>query len=189
MYGGNGSDYLRGTPKMSGLFLLTLKVADSTDAQDFTQLLLRISYVEGLAITTTALPDAFVERQYQARMAHNGGKDAVVAYSVPCVWQATSPGMFTCAAVDPKQSIPPGLVLEADGTVKGTPTGEAGNYAFLVKVSDDTGRQDVRSLSIKVRTDYTPPKTGGCSGSGLDPSVLVSLLTAALALRLRRRRG
>ena len=97
--------------------------------------------------------------------------------------------MFTCAAVDPKQSIPPGLVLEADGTIKGTPTGEPGNYAFLVKVSDDTGRQDVRSLSIKVRPDWKLEKTGGCSGTGLDPAGLSVLLAAGLALRLRRRRG
>ncbi|MBS1149958.1 MAG: Endonuclease/exonuclease/phosphatase family protein, partial [Myxococcaceae bacterium] len=54
--GGNGSDYLRGTPKQAGLFLLTLKVVDTSPvaAEDYTQLLLRVSYVEGLAITTLA---------------------------------------------------------------------------------------------------------------------------------------
>ena len=189
--GGNGNDYLRGTPKQAGLYLLTLKVTDSSASagEDFTQLLLRVSYVEGLAITTTALPDAFVSHQYQARLGHNGGLTAAVAFSVPCVKQPTSPGMFACAAVDPKQSVPAGLVLDADGTVKGTATGEPGTYAFLVKVSDESGRQDVRSLSIKVRSDYALEKKSGCSGTGLDPSALGVLLVAGLSLRLRRRRG
>ncbi len=187
--GGNGVDYLRGTPKLAGLYLLTLKVVDSVGAEDFTQLMLRVSYIEGLAITTTALPDAFLSHDYQpTRIGHNGGAAATVTFSEPCVKQATSPGMFACAVTDPKQKLPPGFVLSADGTISGTPTGEPGNYAFLVKVADDSGRQDVRSLSIKVRSDYSLEPKGGCGCAASDPAAIGLLWLAGLAL-LRRRRA
>jgi hypothetical protein len=186
--GGNGTDALRGIPTRAGLFLLTLRVADNGGSEDFAQLVLQIGYVEGLAITTTALPDAFVGHAYEAALRHNGTADTVVAFTAPCVRQSNSQGVSTCAAVDPSQSIPAGMVLEADGKVKGTPTAAPGNYAFLVKVSDAAGRQDVRSLSIRVRGDFLLEPSGGCSGTGLDPSAFGALIVAALGLRLRRQR-
>ncbi len=184
--GGNGTHFLRGTPKLAGLFLLSLKVVDNNGADDFAQLLLKIEYAEGLAITTTALPDAFVGHEYQARLSHNGGKDATVTFSVPCLKQATSSGMFICAAADPKQSMPAGLVLAADGSITGTPIGLPGNFAFLIKVSDETGRQDVRSLSIRIGEDFSLQPAGGCgcAGAGFDVSMLAAVV-AVLGLRRR----
>jgi hypothetical protein len=154
--------------------------------------LLRVSYVDALAITTTALPDAFLGHPYEVKLLHNFPTDAVVTYSLPCVKQAVKPGEFACTTAELKAQPPPGLVLTADGTIAGTPTSPAGSgaaasstYSFLVKITDDQGRQDVRGLAIKVRPDYSLERTG-CSGTGLDPSGLSVLLLAALALRRRR---
>jgi hypothetical protein len=102
-------------------------------------------------------------------------------------------GMFNCiGSNDPHQNIPPGIVLAADGTIEGTPLADssskgAATFTFLVRVRDSQGREDVRGLAIKVQPDYAKAKGGGCSGTGLDPSLIGLLGTAALLLRRRRK--
>ena len=190
---GATDDFVRGVPTKAGLYALSMKVTDQNGAEDFTQLLLTISYDEPLAITTTALPDAFLGHEYAARLAQNGGVEATgVVFEVPCVKQATSVDVFVCAATDATQALPAGLVLNADGSISGTPTDSASAdtvFSFLVKVSDDQNRQDVRSLSIRLRPDYGTAKSGGCSALGLEPSI--GLLAGLFALRgaMKRRRA
>jgi subtilase family serine protease len=180
-------DYFRGEPKMAGLYAITLKATDANSAEDYTSLLLTVSYTEPIAITTTALPDAFVNHDYAARLSHNRGTESTdVVFSLPCVQQATAADMFACAPMDATQKLPDGLTLSADGAITGTPTDPGGNtdkvFSFLVKVVDGAGRQDVRSLSIRLRPNVAQ-SGGGCSGTGLSPSLL-----AVLALGLARRR-
>lgn len=185
---GANDDYLRGAPKQAGLYVLTLKVTDGTGTEDTATVMLYVTYRDGLAITTTVLPDAFVNNQYTVRLAHNGGRDAEgINFGLPCVKQAIRPGEFVCTGTDANQTLPAGLVLGADGLITGTPTGPDGVYSFLVKLTDAHGRQDVRGLSIRVRPDFSQEKSGGCSGTGLDPSTL-ALLGAAVALLRRRAR-
>src|SRR5439155_5587783 len=82
-------DYLRGEPKKAGQFAVTFRVTDANSAEDFTTLLLTVSYNEPIAITTTALPDAFVMHEYAARLSHNRGKEATgIEFSIPCLQQA-----------------------------------------------------------------------------------------------------
>lgn len=179
------SDYLSGTPRKAGLYSLTLKVKDGADTEDTASVLLRVSYRDGLAITTLQLPDAFVNQPYQVRLSHNGGSDAVgINFSVPCVQQAVRPGQFECAATEALQRLPVGLTLNADGTVIGTPLADTGTYTFLVKVNDAQGRQDVRALALRLRPDFSLDRSG-CTTTGFDPSLL-ALGLAALALRRRR---
>jgi uncharacterized protein (TIGR03382 family) len=59
-------------------------------------------------------------------------------------------------------------------------------YTFLVKLTDRHGRQDIRSLSIKLRNDYQPK--GGCATGAVGPEVILSLM-ALLAVRRRRGAG
>ncbi len=180
------ADYLSGTPRRAGLYALTLKVKDGTDTEDTASVLLRVSYRDGLAITTLQLPDAFVNQPYQVRLSHNGGSDAVgIAFSVPCIQQALRPGEFQCAATEPLQRLPAGLNLAADGTVLGTAVAETGTYTFLVKVTDSLGRQDIRALALRLRPDFALEQSS-CSTAGLDPSLL-ALALAGFALRRRRR--
>ncbi|MFZ5445010.1 MAG: putative Ig domain-containing protein [Myxococcota bacterium] len=180
------TDYLSGTPQRAGLFALTFKVKDGAETEDTASVLLRISYRDGLAITTLQLPDAFVNQVYQVRLSHNGGSDAVgIAFSEPCIQQAVRPGEFQCASSTPLERLPTGLSLSADGTILGTPNAEVGTYTFLVKVVDGQGRQDVRALALRLRPDFALEKSG-CSSTGLSPSLVLVALTG-LALRRRRR--
>lgn len=180
------SDYLSGTPRKAGLYAMTLKVKDGADTEDTASVLLRVSYRDGLAITTQQLPDAFVGQPYQVRLTHNGGSDAIgINFSTPCIMQAVRPGEFQCAASEPLQRMPVGLSLAADGTILGTPNADTGTYTFLVKVADATGRQDVRAVAIRLRPDFALERSS-CSTTGLEAS-LITLALAGLALRRRRR--
>jgi hypothetical protein len=196
----SGQYMLRGAPTQAGLYALTLRVQDSASvpAEDRTTLLLALSYQEALAITTTALPDAFVGHDYLARLSHNGGAQAEgIQFSVPCVMQvADTLEDYGCAPVDPSQALPPGLSLNAEGQLSGVPTapavGPGGKetpvvYSFLVKVIDAHRRQDVRGLSIRVRPDYDKASTG-CSSIPLAPSLAALAGGVLLALRGRTRR-
>lgn len=178
-------DYLRGVPRQAGLYVLTLRVTDGVGAQDTATMMLYVTYQDGLAITTTVLPDAFLGSMYSVRLSHNGGREAEgINFSTSCVLQAIRAGEFVCVGTEPTEALPSGLILSSDGAISGTPTGSAGIFSFLVKVSDARGRQDVRAVSIRVRAEEAPAESG-CSGTGLEPSLL-ALLGAAAALRRRR---
>jgi hypothetical protein len=179
------TDYLKGVPKVAGLYALELHVSDAAGSEDATTLLLDITYTDPIAITTTSLPDAFIAHDYQAKLSHNRGMESTgVQFSIPCIEQATAADMFACAPTDQTQNLPIGLTLGPDGTITGTPIDMPGvadkTYSFLVKVVDDAGRQDVRSLSIRLR-----PAIGtasGCSATDFGPMVLLALV----AIRRRK---
>jgi MYXO-CTERM domain-containing protein len=191
---GTTQDFLRGVPKKAGLFVITFKVTDGAATEDRTTVLFHVGYVDGLAITTTMLPDAFFNELYgPVLLSHNGGRDAEgVKYSLPCIKQAihagteTTPPEFACAAVDATQQLPPGIIMGDDGSISGTPSGGLGTYTFLVKLQDAAGRQDLRALSIRVRADYKTQSSGGCTGSPGAPSLFALLGVLGLALRRRR---
>ncbi|MBX7097252.1 MAG: putative Ig domain-containing protein [Myxococcaceae bacterium] len=185
--GGNGLDYLRGTPKKAGAYVLTLKVVDGNGSEDTAQYLLQIAYDEAVAITTTALPDAFSGRNYQARLSHNlpAAEATNLVFALTCVKQVVHPGEFACAPTSETETLPAGITLAADGTLSGQTTAAPGVYSFLVELRDEQGRRDVRGLAIRVRENYTDTKSG-CSALALGPSLLAALAASAL---LRRRRG
>ncbi len=184
---GVNEDFLSGTPKQSGLFSITMKVTDGNGTEDSVSLTLLIAYAEALAITTTVLPDAFVNQSYAVKLSHNGGREPNVTFSLPCIRQATRPDQFECVAADAHQALPQGMTLGPDGSLLGVPNGEPGTYSFLVKVADDTGRQDVRGLSIRLQPDFATGSNngGGCTTTGLQP--MVGVLLGVLALVRRRR--
>jgi subtilase family serine protease len=184
---GVNEDFIAGTPKQSGLFSLTLKVVDGAGTEDSVSLTLLVGYVEALAVTTILLPDAFVNQSYAIKLSHNGGREANVAFSLPCIRQATRADQFDCVPTDSSQALPAGLSLGSDGSLLGIPSGEPGIYTFLVKVADDGGRQDVRGLSIRLRPDFATGSGGGsCSAGGLDPTVVGALLGVLTLLKRRR---
>lgn len=197
---------LSGTPGQAGLYAVTFRVQDNSGAEDITTLPLQVGYDKALAITTTVLPDAFVGVPYNARLSHNGG-DVAVTFSSACVEQATSTAngfTYACVTPDALQQLPAGLLLGPDGSLSGTAsalpatavsagTDANGNplprstiYSFLVKASDNAGRADVRSLSVKVR-EAPAVKSGGCSSTGgMAPAALA--LSALVGVVVRRRR-
>jgi uncharacterized repeat protein (TIGR01451 family) len=185
----SNTDYLKGVPLVAGLYVLELHVADANGAQDGTTLLLTVSYTDPIAITTTALPDAFVDHDYQAKLSHNRGKESTgVQFSIPCIEEAVTANSFMCAPMDATQNLPPGLELKPDGTIHGSPVDPDNNaanktYTFLVKVQDDAGRTDVRSLSIRMRPPIGAQQGCGCSSEPVGAIVLLALAA------IRRRKG
>ena len=179
-------DLLRGAPRKAGLFALTLRVRDANSAEDYTRLLLKVSYDEPIAIVTTTLPDAFVGSDYLIKLSHNrqvGGAAAV--FSLPCVQVPSTMG-FACQPETSRQLLPRGLELREDGTIIGRPVqAEEGVHAFLIAVTDEEGRRDVRGLSITLRPEPLPQS--GCAVPGFAaPSLLLSLLVLA---GIRRKRA
>ena len=185
---------LGGTPTQAGLYALTLRVLDETSGQfDTTTLPLQITWKKGFAITTTALPDAFVNSEYTVKLSHNDKPETVVTWSLACVYEAkgTAGGYtYDCVDGDPAAKLPPGLTLKPDGSFAGTPSAppaatgtDSPVYSFLVKAVDASGRQDVRGLSIKLRPAL--PTSNGCSGTGVGPAAFALLALAGLARRRR----
>lgn len=172
---------LRGAPKKAGLFALTLKVSDANTSEDHTKLLLSVSYTEPIQLTTTSLPDAFIDLDYLVKLTHNRSIDSTgVRFSLPCVQAALSAGQFACEELRANQKLPAGLVLGEDGTLSGHPLEqETGSYAFLIEVTDDEGRRDLRSLSIQLQPYRPIDQSGGCSGTTAAPELLLSLLALA----------
>jgi subtilase family serine protease len=184
---GVNEDFLSGTPKQSGLYSLTMKVVDGNGTEDTVSLTLLVVYADALAITTTVLPDAFINQSYAVKLSHNSGRDSMVTFSLPCIRQAIGAEQFECVAVDASQSLPPGLALGPDGSILGIPSGAPATFTFLVKVIDEGGRQDIRGLSIRVQPDFATSETrSGCSASGELNGSLLALLGVIL---MRRRRS
>lgn len=184
---GVNEDFLAGTPRQAGLFAVTLKVTDAAGVEETASLTLTVSYADGLAVTTTALPDAFVNQSYAVRLSHNGGREASVVFSLPCLRQAVRADQFECVTNDANQSLPAGLALGPDGSILGIPNAAPGVYAFLVKVADESGRQDVRGLSIRVQPDFaTMQRSGGCASSAGSASLAFIVVLTLIRRRARQ---
>jgi hypothetical protein len=97
------------------------------------------------SIVTTELPAGAVGVGYMDNSGTNG----------PVVVQLQAAGgqlSYTWAPTTDSSPLPPGLVLNADGTIQGTPTAE-GTYPFTVSVTEAGARVSVRKFTITV----TPP--------------------------------
>ena len=76
--------------------------------------------LDPLAITTTALTDAYVGATYAGAIAATG---------------ATAPYSWSLASDQVLPALPPGMSLDADGALSGTPTA-AGSFTFTVEATD-----------------------------------------------------
>ncbi len=88
------------------------------------------------SIVTSQLPDGQVGIPYNASVLVTGG-------TAPYTWNIES------------GSTPPGVILNADGTVTGTPTA-TGSFSFIVKVTDNVAATDQQLLTITI---VQPPLT------------------------------
>jgi len=84
-----------------------------------------------LGITTPTLSSAEVNVPYQETIRGGGG---------------SSPYTFTVV----EGALPPGLSLDSDGRLSGTPT-QQGSFPFKVRVRDARGREADRQLTLHVR--------------------------------------
>jgi hypothetical protein len=132
---GDGTATLGGTaaPGTAGTyhFTITASNGEAPDATiDFT-----LVVIDPLAITTTSLPEGTPGQPYSTTLAATGG-------TTPYTWTLDS------------GQLPPGLVLETDGTIHGTPT-TRGIYNFTVRVTDSSDPQQsaTKELFIAIRSN------------------------------------
>jgi hypothetical protein len=117
---------LGGTPTKAGSYgpyVFKLEDADDDIAQS-SGLTIKIAS-SSLSVTTTSLPNGAVGTTYSGKLTATGGTS-------PYSWLLTSGG-----------PLPPGLTLNIDGTISGTPTtaGSYGPYVFTVTDSATTTAQ------------------------------------------------
>ncbi|MEE9465218.1 MAG: PQQ-dependent sugar dehydrogenase [Candidatus Neomarinimicrobiota bacterium] len=119
---------ISGVPTAEALSTFTILVEDSNLENATQQLAITIN--PPLAIQTISLPDASVNQSYSQSLQASGGNP-------PYTWSIAS------------GALPPGLSLNPDGNIIGTPT-QQWFYTFEVQVTDIDNVSAWRSLSIAV---------------------------------------
>lgn len=117
----------------AGERVITARVTDSSGQTSSASV--DVTILEGVAITTTSLPEGRVDEPYSTLLAATGGDGNYL-------WSVVS------------GSLPAGVSLAADGSLAGTPT-EGGTFAFTVQVSSAGGTAS-RTLELVV-DDLDPP--------------------------------
>ena len=118
-----------GTPGKAGKAKATIEASDSQGnpaSRSFT-----VVIAKGVQVATKSLPKAKAGSPYSATLKATAGRP-------PYAWSISL------------GSLPPGLVLSAEGRISGTPTA-AGSFGFTAVAADAAGGRSTRSLTIKVR--------------------------------------
>ncbi len=154
---------LSGTPSVSGDYSVTLQVTDSSSSPQTatSTLILRVlDAAGGPELWMVSLPGAALDSAYSVTLVAAGG-------TTPYVWSVGS------------GALPPGLSLDATGTLSGTAT-TAGTYTFVVQVTDSStaAKTAQRQYTIVV---FTAPITittvslpNGVIGDPYDDAVAVN---------------
>ena len=143
---------------------------DATDPSGNTTLgaVTGINLPADVAITTTILPNGKVKKNYLETLVATGGVGALT---------------FTVAS----GTLPPGLVLAANGEISGKAT-KAGTYLFAVQVTDSgtPASTATANLQITIKKEDGGDDSGCTSGEQNGIWMLLAAL-AAMAFALRRR--
>ncbi len=119
-----------GLPTTQGPFNFTVQVTDDLNDTATAALSIVIASAPPLMITTTALPDGSLVSSYDVTLQATGG-------TPPLAWSQT--GTF-----------PPGLILQTNGKIIGTPT-MTGMFDFTVQVDDSVSSPpDTQTLRITI---------------------------------------
>lgn len=127
----NQSGAITGTPTATGVFPISVRLTDSTGQTAQADVLININS-SAFNISTTTAPDGAVNAPYSLSLATAGGSSTVV---------------FTLLS----GSLPPGLALNVNGTIAGTPTA-AGTYQFVVRAIDSLNAIAQAPLTIKIQS-------------------------------------
>ncbi|HUK15634.1 MAG TPA: putative Ig domain-containing protein [Bryobacteraceae bacterium] len=122
---------ISGTPSAAGTSNFTARAQDTSGATAARQFTIAIS-AAAITITSPAtLPSGEAGAPYSAALSATGG---------------VSPYTWTLAA----GQLPPGLTLNTNGTIGGTPV-TVGGFAFAVQVSDSSGAKAAGQAGISIR--------------------------------------
>ena len=128
---------IEGIPVTEGIFSFTIAAENDAGSSKREFFIKITAEVIAPAITTISLPDGVTGTEYNQQLAALGTQ----AY-------------WLHPLVD-GGSLPPGLTLELDGTIKGTPS-SAGTYSFAVAAWNTAGT-DRRDFSIVITGTIVPP--------------------------------
>jgi uncharacterized protein (TIGR03437 family) len=126
---------ISGTPTTAGTYNVTLSVRDSAGLTGTTTLTLLV--YSGVHILTTQLPYGSVGVDYSQAIQVEGG-------TPPYTYSVTTVGLFQSGGM-----LPPGLMLDSSGALKGIPTA-TGMYAFGINVTDSNGNQGNQSYTVNI---------------------------------------
>ena len=144
----NSVGTIAGVPRTGGTYSLTLNVVDArqTSVSKGLSIVITGPGAGPLTVTTTTLPSAAVGQSYSQTLAATGG-------TPPYQWAAGA-------------GFPTVLTLDAStGTVSGTPTA-AGNFSFLVQVTDSAKASSTGTLSLTINNSPLSITTQGPIFSG-----------------------
>ena len=120
---------LTGTPTMTGTWVFSVDVTDSSKPANAATWLLSVT-VDPLAVTTFSLPDGHEGKAYSAALRTNGGKK-------PLKWRLYA------------GSLPTGLKLSSAGKITGKPA-VTGVFDLYVSVTDKLGDTATAVLTLSV---------------------------------------
>lgn len=109
---------IRGIPTTAGTASFMAQVVDSSNPAQTVTIPLSLTITAALAITTKSFPNAVLGSPYAQPIQATGG-------TAPYLWSLSS------------GTLPPGLTLNTDGSITGTPT-TSGSSTFTVHVIDST---------------------------------------------------
>lgn len=123
------SGLITGVPQEAGTYTFTVAVTDADDTT-VTQDLTIVVNEQPEITSNTQRPDGVSGSPYSQSLTVDGGTG-------PADWSVIG------------GTLPPGLSLDADGVISGTPT-QAGEYTFIVSVEDATGATQTKEFTLSV---------------------------------------
>ncbi|MFY2556848.1 putative Ig domain-containing protein [Corallococcus terminator] len=145
---------LHGQPTQDGTFTFELLARDANGRTTTRSITFTVAALP--SITTLLLSDATLSAPYQHVLSATGGRGSLT-------WTLVS------------GAPPPGLTLSSQGTLSGTPS-FSGTASITVRVSDEYGRTDQRTLALIV---YAPPSITSTLGDGYATTAYTASLTAS----------
>jgi len=177
---------ITGQPSQVGLFALSVQATEvlpdggpGSSATD--TVLLRVVPTSGLYFKNGSLPIATVNSPYSVKLDTNA-----ISNQGSVIFQPVDGSGLD--SPEARSSIPPGLTLQLDGTLEGTPSA-SGEYLFLVQAIDQgQNRSNISSLFLVVQEKFQEAPSSGCSTAGGVSGSWSPLMLLAFAFCLRRRK-
>jgi hypothetical protein len=136
----SSSGVISGSATATGAFPVTVRLTDGSGQTSQVDLVINVNS-SNFSINQANLPDGFINTRYTGTLTASGGSQPIV--------YLLSTG-----------SLPPGVVLNMNGTLAGTPTA-AGTYRFVVRAYDGAGQSAQLSAMMRVLTAGLTSSQGG----------------------------
>jgi len=127
----NSYNYISGTPTKAGTYTFTIKIENAWGSSEAT-FTINVIVPDAPVITTVMLSDGVAGESYYSQL------------------EATDYAQWSIV-----DALPPGLYLDSEGYIYGTPT-KSGTYTFTVKATNVSGG-DIKEFSITIGAEQNAP--------------------------------